>query len=83
MSSMGEITFFLGLQVIQKEDSIFISQDKYVNDILKKFGFEDAKPDKTTMENNKPLLKDEWQGSGCSLVQINDWFIDVPYSFKA
>ncbi|GJS62171.1 putative ribonuclease H-like domain-containing protein [Tanacetum coccineum] len=37
MSSMGELTFFLGLQVIQKDDGIFISQDKYVADILKKF----------------------------------------------
>ncbi|GJS54290.1 putative ribonuclease H-like domain-containing protein [Tanacetum coccineum] len=36
MSSMGELTFFLGLQVQQKEDGIFISQDKYVADILKK-----------------------------------------------
>ncbi|GJS27531.1 putative ribonuclease H-like domain-containing protein [Tanacetum coccineum] len=39
MSSMGELTFFLGLQVKQKEDGIFISQDKYVTEILKKFGF--------------------------------------------
>ncbi|GJU41522.1 putative ribonuclease H-like domain-containing protein [Tanacetum coccineum] len=39
MSSMGELTFFLGLQVKQKEDGIFISQDKYVGEILKKFGF--------------------------------------------
>ncbi|GJV79979.1 putative ribonuclease H-like domain-containing protein [Tanacetum coccineum] len=38
MSSMGELTFFLGLQVKQKEDGIFISQDKYVGEILKKFG---------------------------------------------
>ncbi|GJZ47377.1 putative ribonuclease H-like domain-containing protein, partial [Tanacetum coccineum] len=30
MSSMGELTFFLGLQVTQKDDGIFISQDKYV-----------------------------------------------------
>ncbi|GJT00704.1 putative ribonuclease H-like domain-containing protein [Tanacetum coccineum] len=30
MSSMGELTFFLGLQVQQKKDGIFISQDKYV-----------------------------------------------------
>nr|GFA81555.1 putative ribonuclease H-like domain-containing protein [Tanacetum cinerariifolium] len=37
MSSMGEITFFLGLQVKQKKDEIFISQDKYVAEILKKF----------------------------------------------
>ncbi|GKE48534.1 putative ribonuclease H-like domain-containing protein [Tanacetum coccineum] len=39
MSSMGELTFFLGLQVKQKEDGIFISQDKYVDEILNKFGF--------------------------------------------
>ncbi|GJS18549.1 putative ribonuclease H-like domain-containing protein [Tanacetum coccineum] len=37
MSSMRELTFFLGLQVKQKEDGIFISQDKYVAEILKKF----------------------------------------------
>ncbi|GJZ08198.1 putative ribonuclease H-like domain-containing protein [Tanacetum coccineum] len=36
MSSMGELTFFLGLQVKQKKDDIFISQDKYVDEILKK-----------------------------------------------
>ncbi|GJS26372.1 retrovirus-related pol polyprotein from transposon TNT 1-94, partial [Tanacetum coccineum] len=39
MSSMGELTFFLGLQVQQKKDGIFISQDKYVGEILKKFRF--------------------------------------------
>ncbi|GKA58719.1 putative ribonuclease H-like domain-containing protein [Tanacetum coccineum] len=39
MSSMGELTFFLGLQVTQKYDGIFISQDKYADEILKKFGF--------------------------------------------
>ncbi|GJR76664.1 putative ribonuclease H-like domain-containing protein [Tanacetum coccineum] len=39
MSSMGELTFFLGLQVQQKEDGIFISQDKYVDEILKKFNY--------------------------------------------
>ncbi|GJU68656.1 putative ribonuclease H-like domain-containing protein [Tanacetum coccineum] len=37
MSSMGELTFFLGLQVHQKKNGIFISQDKYVAEILKKF----------------------------------------------
>ncbi|GKA29786.1 putative ribonuclease H-like domain-containing protein, partial [Tanacetum coccineum] len=42
MSSMGELTFFLRLQVKQKEDGIFISQDKYVTEILKKFGFSDV-----------------------------------------
>ncbi|GJU36451.1 putative reverse transcriptase domain-containing protein [Tanacetum coccineum] len=59
MSSMGELTFFLGLQVKQKEDGIFISQDKYVTEILKKFGFTDVKTTNTPMETQKPLLKDE------------------------
>nr|GFA03646.1 hypothetical protein [Tanacetum cinerariifolium] len=38
MSSMGELAFFLVLQVKQKPDGIFISQDKYVAEILRKFG---------------------------------------------
>ncbi|GKC47932.1 uncharacterized mitochondrial protein-like protein [Tanacetum coccineum] len=59
MSSMGELTFFLGLQVKQKEDGIFISQDKYVTEILKKFSFTDVKTASTPMETQKPLLKDE------------------------
>ncbi|GJV88668.1 putative ribonuclease H-like domain-containing protein [Tanacetum coccineum] len=58
MSFMGELTFFLGLQVKQKEDGIFISQDKYVIEILKKFGFSDVKTASTPMETHKPLLKD-------------------------
>ncbi|GJQ98352.1 putative ribonuclease H-like domain-containing protein [Tanacetum coccineum] len=59
MSSMGELTFFLGLQVKQKVDGIFISQDKYVADILKKFDFVIIKTASTPIETNKALLKDE------------------------
>ncbi|GJU73220.1 putative ribonuclease H-like domain-containing protein [Tanacetum coccineum] len=59
MSSMGELTFFLGLQVQQKKDGIIISQDKYVGEILKKFGFTEVKTSSTPMETQKPLLKDE------------------------
>ncbi|GJU44149.1 putative ribonuclease H-like domain-containing protein [Tanacetum coccineum] len=59
MSSMGELTFFLGLQVQQKKDGIFISQDKYVVEILKKFRFIEVKTASTLMETQKPLLKDE------------------------
>ncbi|GKE03665.1 putative ribonuclease H-like domain-containing protein, partial [Tanacetum coccineum] len=43
MSSLGELTFFLGLKVQQKEDGIFISHDKYVAEILKKFNYSDVK----------------------------------------
>ncbi|GJT83621.1 putative ribonuclease H-like domain-containing protein [Tanacetum coccineum] len=59
MSSIGELTFFLGLQVKQTKDVIFISQDKYVAKILKKFGFSKVKTASTPMETQKPLLKDE------------------------
>nr|GFA55611.1 hypothetical protein [Tanacetum cinerariifolium] len=59
MSSMGKLTFFLCLHVKQKQDDIFISQDKYVADILKKFGFFEVKIVSTLMETSKPLLKDE------------------------
>nr|GEV10435.1 hypothetical protein [Tanacetum cinerariifolium] len=43
MSAMGELTFFFGLQVLQKKDDIFLSQDKYVGDILKKFRYSDVR----------------------------------------
>ncbi|GJX36822.1 retrovirus-related pol polyprotein from transposon TNT 1-94, partial [Tanacetum coccineum] len=58
MSSMGELTFFLGLQVQQKEDGIFISQDKYVDEILKKFNYTDVKSASTLVDLEKPLVKD-------------------------
>nr|GEX39321.1 retrovirus-related Pol polyprotein from transposon TNT 1-94 [Tanacetum cinerariifolium] len=59
MSSVGELTFFLGLQVKQKQDIIFISQDKYVAEIIKKYGFLGVKNASTPMETQKPLLKDK------------------------
>nr|GEX26933.1 ribonuclease H-like domain-containing protein [Tanacetum cinerariifolium] len=58
MSSMGELTFFLGLQVKQKKDDIFISQDKYVAEILRKFGLTKGKSASTPIDTEKPLLKD-------------------------
>ncbi|GJS67941.1 putative ribonuclease H-like domain-containing protein [Tanacetum coccineum] len=54
-----EDSAFLGLQVKQKKDGIFISQDKYVEEILKKFGFTEVKTARTPMETQKHLLKDE------------------------
>ncbi|GJU23713.1 putative ribonuclease H-like domain-containing protein, partial [Tanacetum coccineum] len=58
MSSIGELNFFLGLQVKQREDRIFISQDKYVAEILRKFGFTNVRTASTPMDTEKPLLKD-------------------------
>ncbi|GKF68840.1 uncharacterized mitochondrial protein-like protein, partial [Tanacetum coccineum] len=50
------LTFFLGLQVKQKADGIFISQDKYVAEILKKFDFANVKTASTPIETQKPLV---------------------------
>ncbi|GKC63185.1 putative ribonuclease H-like domain-containing protein [Tanacetum coccineum] len=59
MSSMGELTFFLGLQVKQNKEGIFISQDKYVAEILKKFDLVNVKTALTPMETKVALTKDE------------------------
>nr|GEX87401.1 hypothetical protein [Tanacetum cinerariifolium] len=48
-----------GLQVKQKQDRIFISQDKYIAKMLKKYGFLEVKNESTPIETQRPLLKDE------------------------
>ncbi|GKA45771.1 putative ribonuclease H-like domain-containing protein [Tanacetum coccineum] len=58
MSSMGELTFFLGLQVQQKRKGIFISQDKYVHEILRKFNYSYGKSASTSTDLEKPLVQD-------------------------
>jgi O-glycosyl hydrolase len=65
MSMMGELKYFLRFQVKQLQDGTFISQTKYIQDILSKFGMKDAKPIKTPMETNGPRhgsrrLKGKW-----------------------
>src|SRR5690349_6051738 len=55
MSMMGELKYFLGFQVKQLQDGTFISQTKYIQDILNKFGMKDAKPIKTPMGTNGHL----------------------------
>nr|GEV80484.1 hypothetical protein [Tanacetum cinerariifolium] len=61
------------LQVKHKEDGIFISQDKYVNEILNKFGFFDVKTASTPMETHKTFLKNEKKRRlcACAKFQIN------------
>jgi hypothetical protein len=55
MSMMGELKYFLGFQIKQLEDGTFISQTKYTDDLLKKFGMNKAKPIKTPMGTNDHL----------------------------
>nr|GEV28082.1 retrovirus-related Pol polyprotein from transposon TNT 1-94 [Tanacetum cinerariifolium] len=59
MSMMGELKFFLGLQIKQMKDDIFFNQSKYIKEMLKKFGLEDSKPMKTPMSSDTKLTKDE------------------------
>lgn len=59
MSMFGEIKFFLGLQVIQQSDGIFITQFKYVKEVQRTFGMEDAKPIGTPMVIGCKLTKED------------------------
>ena len=59
MSMMGELTYFLGLQVSQRNDGIFICQSKYRRDSLKKYGLEDASTAKTPMATATKLDQDD------------------------
>ncbi|GJZ28855.1 retrovirus-related pol polyprotein from transposon TNT 1-94 [Tanacetum coccineum] len=59
MSMMGELNFFIGLQIKQMKDDIFFNQPKYIKEMLKKFGLEDFKPMKTPMSSDTKLTKDE------------------------
>ena len=59
MSLLGELTFFLGLQISQCEEGIFISQTKYIKEMLKRFKMEDCKPVSTPMTTSCKLSKDD------------------------
>nr|GEU35718.1 copia protein [Tanacetum cinerariifolium] len=59
MSMMGELNFFLGLQIKQMEDGIFFKQSKYIKEMLKNFGLEDSKPMKPHMSSDTKLTKEE------------------------
>ena len=59
MSMIGELTFFLGFQVKQMKEGIFISQKKYTKDLLKRFKMDECKPIKTSMPTNGHLDLDE------------------------
>jgi hypothetical protein len=55
MSMIRELSYFLGLQIKQLKNGTFVSQGKYIKDILKKFGMEDAKGISTPMGTNGSL----------------------------
>ena len=59
MSMMGELTFFLGLQIEQTREGMFVHQGKYTKDVLKKFDMGEAKPLSTPMSTMTTLDADE------------------------
>ena len=59
MSMMGELKYFLGLQIKQTQEGIFINQSKYCKELIKRFGMDSAKHMSTPMSTNCYLDKDE------------------------
>ena len=59
MSLLGELKFFLGLRISHLDNGIFISQSKYIKEMLKKFGMEGCKPGRTPMTTGCKLSKDD------------------------
>ena len=70
MSMMGELSFFLGLQIKQTKEGIFLCQYKYCNDIFKKFEMESCKATTTPMSTNRYLSDDE---VGTAVDQTKYW----------
>jgi hypothetical protein len=58
MSMIGELSYFLDLQIKQMKNDTFMSQGKCIKDILKKFGMDDAKAISTPMRTNENLDSD-------------------------
>jgi hypothetical protein len=59
MSMIGELSYFLGLQIKQLKNDTFMSQGKYIIDMPKKFGLENAKAISTSMGTNRSLDSDK------------------------
>lgn len=89
MSLIGEVNYFLGLEIKQLNKGIFVSQTKYCNEFLKRFGMNEAKIIDTTMAKNGNLKKDEY-GKGVdikayrcmigSLINLNASTPDIMFS---
>ncbi|KAJ4810455.1 Pol [Rhynchospora pubera] len=89
MSMMGELTFFLGLQIKQLKDGIFVNQVKYAKELVKKFGVEDSKSLDTPMgksanidadEKGKPMDITLYRGMIGSLLYLTASRPDIMYA---
>ena len=89
MSMMGELNFFLELQIKQLKEGTFINQAKYIRDLLKSFNMEEAKTMKTPKSSSIKLDKDEkvksidstmYRGMIGSLLYLTVCRLDIMYS---
>ena len=89
MSMMGELRFFLGLQIKQETNGIFICQDKYIKDLLKKYKMNEAKIMATPMhpssyldkdENGKTISEKEYRGMIGSLLYLTASRPDIVFA---
>jgi hypothetical protein len=70
MSLIGELSFFLGLQIRQRSQGIFISQTKYIREILKRFRMEDCKLVINPMQTSCKLRFKVYRSEA---IHVNDW----------
>jgi hypothetical protein len=86
MSMMGELTFFLGIQVKQTKQGIFVHQDKYMKDQMKKFNMAELKPVSTLMsmamaldldENGKAVNQREYRSMIDSVLCLTATWLDI------
>jgi hypothetical protein len=89
VSMMGELTFFLGIQVKQMKQSIFVHQSKYMNDLMKKFNMVELKPVSTPIrtamvldpdENGKMVYQREYRSMINSLLYLTVTRPDIQFA---
>ena len=78
MSMMGELNFFLGLQIKKLKEGTFINQAKYIRDLLKMFNMEEGKTMKTPMSSSIKLDKDE-KGKSVNSTMYRDMIVSLLY----
>jgi hypothetical protein len=88
MSMMGELTFFLGIQVKQTKQGTFVHQAKYTKDLMKKFNMTELKPVSTLMssaaslgtdEDGKPVDQREYRSMISSLLYLTATWSDIQF----
>ena len=78
MSMVGELTYFLGLQVKQTDSGIYINQAKYARNLVKIFGLDNATYSRTPMAANVKLTNDpSGESCGCYIIQKYDWMLVI------